>query len=203
MSGGDIQHEAIGRVYAEAMFALAEQADQSDALLEELTGLAEYLRKDAAAAAALTDPQGDVDVRSRLLEKSFRGRASDTLVDALQVINAKGRMEFLPAIVEGYRRVYESARKIAEVFVTSAIPLTDELRAGLSQSASRYAGREVRLIESVDASLLGGLIVRVGDVKLDTSLSRHLSRLHTAMHEQGERSIHGESEKRFVESPFV
>lgn len=203
MGSSDTQHKAIARVYADAILGLAEERSAADALLGEVVELQGLLDQDASLRSILTGAQVDAKQRAGTIEKALRGRASDLLVDALQVINAKGRMELLAAILEAYRSVHDAARKVAEVQVTTAVPLADDLRASLKAAAEQYTGGAVKLVESVDASLLGGLIVRVGDVKLDTSLSRHLRRLFELVHEHGDRAIHGEAEQRFVEGAVV
>lgn len=203
MGSSDTQHKAIARVYADAILGLAEERKQADALLDEVVELQQLLDKDAALGAFMTSAQIDAKQRAATIEKMLRGRASDLLVDAIQVINAKGRMDVLRAILDGYRAAHDAARRVAEVQVTTAVPLADDLRASLRSAAEKYTGGAVKLVESVDESLLGGLIVRVGDVKLDTSLSRHLRRLFEVVHEHGDRAIHGDAERRFVEGALV
>ncbi len=203
MSSADPKTKAIARVYADAILGLAEERKEADALRDEVVELQQLLDTDAALGAFMTSGQIDAKQRAATIEKTLRGRASDLLVDAIQVINAKGRMEVLRSILEGYLSAHDALRKISEVQVTTAVPLADDLRASLRTAAEKYTGGAVKLVESVDASLLGGLIVRVGDVKLDTSLSRHLRRLFELVHEHGDRAIHGDAEKRFVEGAVV
>lgn len=199
MSATDTRTQSIAATYAEAIYGLAVERKQADALMAEIAGLEALMTSDPAFAAFLTDADVDEERRAAAIEKALRGRAGDLLVDALQVINAKGRMNLLQAILAECRAAHERAMRIVEVEVTSAVPLTEDLRASLIAAAGRYTGGEVRLVETVDESLLGGLIVRVGDMKLDTSLSRHLVRMNEIMLEHGDRAIHGDSEKRFVE----
>ncbi|MCG3131969.1 MAG: ATP synthase subunit delta [Phycisphaerae bacterium] len=203
MSSTDPKTQTLARTYAEAIFGLAEERKQGDALVEEIAAVEALLAQDAALSAYLTDPEVDAKHRAGVIEKSFRGRLSDLLTDALRVINAKERMNLLPAIFSSCREAQERSRGVAEVEVVTAVALTEDLRGALATAAGAYAGRKVRLVETVDPELLGGLVLRVGDVKLDTSLSRHLHRMHDLMFEHGERAIHGESEKRFIEGTLA
>ena len=61
-----------------------------------------------------------------------------------------------------------------EVKVTTAVPLTDEQRDNLKERPSRYSGRDSFLVEVVDADLLGGLVIQVGDSRIDGSLRTRL-----------------------------
>ncbi|GIK11144.1 MAG: ATP synthase subunit delta [Chloroflexota bacterium] len=203
MSSTDPKTQALARTYAEAIFGLAEERKQGDALVEEMAEVEALMAQDAVFSAYLTDPEVDAKHRAGVIEKSFRGRLTDLLTDALLVINAKGRMNLLPLIFSSCREAHEQAREVAKVEIVTAVALTEELRAALTAAAGAYAGRAVRLVETIDPELLGGLVLRVGDVKLDTSLSRHLARLHDLMFEHGDRAIHGESEKRFIEGALV
>ena len=83
----DHRQMGIAAVYAEALYRLAAENGSEDALLGELASVAEYLRSDAGAAAFFSSPLVDAKTRARVLEKAFRGRASELLADALQVVH--------------------------------------------------------------------------------------------------------------------
>ncbi len=199
MSSADTTNDPVARVYAEAMLELAEADGQAESLLDELNGFSQLLAADPVLAQFITAADVDASRRTALLERAVRGRASDLLVNALQVINRKGRLGHLPAIIEAYRLALEVLRAQVDVEVTTAVPLTDELRTALKGVASRYAGRDAQLIERVDESLLGGLTLQVGDTKLDSSLASHLQRIRATLEQRGARALHGDGESAFVE----
>ncbi|MFQ5592046.1 MAG: FoF1 ATP synthase subunit delta [Phycisphaerae bacterium] len=140
---------ALGRIYSDSMLALAEAQGQADALLEELLDLAAYITQNADFAEFLSSPMIDSAARERFIEKMLRGKASDLLVDSLQVLNRKDRVELLPAIIEAYRLQLEELRGVVDVHVVTAVPLTDELRETVKNVAGKYAGKTAQLIESV------------------------------------------------------
>jgi F-type H+-transporting ATPase subunit delta len=185
----DDQKLAVGAVYARALLAVAEERGLSDQVLEELTALAGYLDRETGLHDLLANPLTEADVKERLLEKALRGRASDLLVDALDVVARKQRLGLLPAIAEAYRRAYRDARGIVDVSVKSAVPLTEALRARLVEAASRYTGKKAELFESVDPALLGGLVVQVGDEKIDASVAARLKTLSNALLHRGAQEI--------------
>jgi F-type H+-transporting ATPase subunit delta len=178
---------AIARVYARSMLDLAEQRAESEVLMEELRQLAGGLETNPELSAFLASPFIDVESKRKAIEKLLRGAASDLLVDSLQVINRKKRLELLPAIATAYRQEYEKANDIVEVHAVTAVPLTPELRESVRASAARFTGKNVRLEERVDPSLIGGLVLRVGDQKLDGSVASDLARLKTMMLERAGR----------------
>jgi len=185
------QEMALARVYSSAMWDVAEGAGQADALLAELSDLAAYLDKNTEFGAFLSNPTVEADTRKKLLEKLFRGRYSDTLVDSLQVLNGKDRLNLLRSVAESYRLLHEEHRRHVEVFVRTAVPLTDSLRGVIRDAAAKRTGRQAILVETVDPSVIGGLIVHIGDEKYDMSVSMLLRAVYDKLLDRASREIHG------------
>lgn len=171
----------VAAVYAEAMLGLAERRGKADELRAELDALATYARTEPAFAAFLANPLIDEDRRAASLERMLRGKASDLLVDALQVINRKGRIGLLPVIAAAYNARHDELRGVIEVRVASAVPLDAGQRERLRAKVRAKTGREARLTESVEPELLGGLVVRLGDRKADATIATSLRTLMTAL----------------------
>lgn len=185
---------AIADSYAQALLELSEERGNSDEVLAELGELAAYLGKDAALADFLASPAVDEESRQAAMEKMFRNRMNDLLLDTLQVLNVKGRSSIIPTLYERYRSALERARGAVDVQVTTAVPLTDELRDRLGQTVARRTGLRPLLTEEVDPSLLGGLVVQIGDQKLDGSVSNRLRQLREALRDRASREIHAGKE---------
>lgn len=183
---------ALANVYADAVLTLAESQGAADSLLEELRDLAGLLDKDAELDTFFSSPMIDAAVRGRSIEKIFRGRGSDLFVDTIQVLNRKGRLGMFRAITEAYRNAHETLRGRVEVHVTTAVPLSETLRASLVNAARAHTGKEPTLIEKVDQSLIGGLVVRVGDTKLDMSVATRIDKLARMLSERASQEVHGE-----------
>lgn len=165
---------AVGRLYAGALLELAEKDSVAESVLEELAGIEEVLDRDPKVEGALSSPLVDTDLRRKMVETTFRGRASDLVVNTLQVMNQKGRLGLLRALIAGYRLEFEALRGITEVDVVVAEPLSDEQRARAQKTAEDWTGGKVRLVEIVDPEIIGGMIFRAGDRKLNRSVSREL-----------------------------
>lgn len=176
-------------VYAEALFDLATKADQVDTVrseLEELVrltalapGLMEFLRSGAI----------DDDVREAGLERMFRGQLSDLLLNTLQVMNRHGRAHLLQPL----RRCFELRRQAAhnqiEVRVTSATALDDAQQAEVQRLAAELSGKEPLVKYTVDADLVGGLVLQIGDRRFDGSIRRRLRRAREHLLERGARGL--------------
>ncbi|HEV8578267.1 MAG TPA: ATP synthase F1 subunit delta [Thermoanaerobaculia bacterium] len=190
MAKVDNRDFAVGRLYAEAMLDLAEERGESDALLEELQDLVGSLDQSPKLEHFLASPMVDEEGRARVIEELFRGRASDLLVDSLQVINRKGRLAQLRAIAEAYRRAHRDLRGLVDVHVRTAVPLSAGLRGRLADSIAAFTGRKPTLLEQVDPSLIGGMVVEVEGKKIDASVASRLRDLSETLLARASREIH-------------
>ncbi len=179
----------LARVYARSLYWLAAERGATADLLDELAGLARLLEERPDLAAFFASPLARSESRQGVIEKAFRGRVSDLLVDALQVMNRKGRLSLLPAVAEVYRDEVRRASGLVDVRVTSAVPLGSGLTERLRAAADRLTGKKCHLIEEVDPSLLGGMVLRIDDHKLDYSVARDLEKLSAALAERASKEI--------------
>jgi len=186
----DDQEIALARVYATAALALAVEQNQADSLREELADLADYLSKTPDFAGYLSSPTVDEESRKAAIETLLRGRYSDVFVDTLQILNRNGRLRLLEAVSQCFRAVDDERRHRVEVLVRSAAPLCATARVKLLDLFAKRTGREVELIETIDASLIGGVVVQVGDEKLDMSISRQLAAIGEKLLDRASRELH-------------
>jgi len=191
MANVDSREAGVAGVYARAMLDLAAAQGQEDDLLAELQELARAVEDDAELATFLASPLVSSEARAEVLERVFRRRASDLLVDSLEVINRKGRLGLLQAIAAAYRDAYRELRGLVDVRVSTAMPLNEAQRAGLSSAVAKLTGKQPRLIERVDPSILGGLVVEVAGEKIDSSLATRLHDVGTALAQRATQELHG------------
>ncbi len=190
MARVDERQMGLARVYARAILALAEEKGESETLLDELAELARLVEREPAFAEFLVSPLVDVEARGATLERLFRGRASDLLVDTLQVLNRKRRLGLLPAIVHVYRNELRERQGLVDVKVRTAAPLPEPLRDRLRAALGRFTGgKRPELAEAVEPSLLGGIVVEVDGKKLDASLAARLRDLGAALAQRASQEI--------------
>lgn len=190
MASAQGRDPGVAKVYAKAMLSLAAENGRAEELLEELAELGRALDGDPELAAFLASPLVGERARAEVLERIFRGRASDLLVDALEVVNRKGRLWLLPAIVEAYRGEYRELRGLVDARVTTAVPLGAAQRSDLRAAIARFTGKQPELIERVDPSILGGLVVEVAGEKIDSSLAARLHDVEAALEQRAAQELH-------------
>lgn len=181
---------AVADAYAKTLLDLCLRKDNADRVAEEFADFVELMKKDAAFGDFMTSIAVDEDTRRAVLEKHFRGKMDDLLLSTLQVINRRGRGDLLGLIRERFVYWLGEHRNQVDVRVASAIPLTDALRQKLSAAIQSLTGQSPRILETVDESLLGGLVIRVGDDKLDGSVRRQLRMIYDQMHERASAELH-------------
>jgi F-type H+-transporting ATPase subunit delta len=180
----------VGRLYAKAVLGLAEEKGQADELLEELAQVVGHLDQSPEFEQFLSSPLVDEDARAQVIETVFRGRASDLLVDTLEIINRKGRLGVIRAIAEAYRIEHHELRGWVDVEVRTAVPLSEALRIRLKDSIAAFTGRKPNLIERVDPSLIAGMVVEVAGKKIDASVASRLRGLSEALLARASQEIH-------------
>lgn len=174
MATVDERSLGVARLYARAMLAVAEEQGAAESLENELEALLAQADGDEEFGDFLSSPILERDKRRVSIEAMLRGHASDLLVDSLQVINKKDRLSILAQILEAYRGELRDLRGQVAVKVHSAVELNDEQRATMIERASSFTGRQAFLLEDVNPELLGGLVVQIGDQKVDMSVRRDL-----------------------------
>ena len=185
---------SVAEVYAQALLDLAIERNQADTVDLEFGEFAAQLDRDSDFKAFVTARVIDSGQRRKSLDVMFKGQMSDLLLDTLQVLNSKERLEIVAKVRRRYHELMLEHQAIEEVQVITAEPLSDEKRRDLQKLMESRTGSTVSLVEEIDPSVLGGLIVRVGDNQIDMSVSRQLRRFQEALLQQAERHIHAGTE---------
>ena len=94
-----------------------------------------------------------------------------------QVLIDNNRLDILPLVAENYKRLYNEMNGVQVAKVTTAIPLTPALEAKIQQKVKELAGNEARIENIIDESIIGGFILRVGDIQYNGSVKAQLNNL--------------------------
>ena len=180
-NSGGIQASLAGR-YATALFELARDERQLEAVGASLNAVREALRESAELQALTTSP---------LVGRAEAGKAIRALIPTLGidpitgkflgVLADNGRLSELKSVIKAVRTLAAGHRNETTAEVTSAFPLDDKQVAALKSNLKARLGRDVAIDAKVDPSLLGGLIVRHGSQMIDASIKTKLNNLALAM----------------------
>ena len=181
--------DPVARRYAQA---LTEEA-QSKGVLEDVDAdvdlLAETLEGSRDLRLALASPVISHDKKRAVLEGVFGGKVSDLTRRFLGLLAAKDRDGEIPVVLEAYRQLRDDRLGVVEASVKTAKPLAPEQMTKLQQSLEARAGKTVRMRYEIDPSLVGGLVVRLGDVVFDQSVKHQLEMLRDQLAERAQISL--------------
>lgn len=170
----------LSRPYARAAFAHAHAAGQLAPWGEMLDKAAVVLADDRVAALVGNPHVQRAELVGFVLE--LCGAAGNEQArNFVQLLADNGRLLLLPQIAAQYAALRADVENTVEVTVTSALPLTAEQGAKLTDALTRRLRRTVRLNTTVDPSLIGGAVVRAGDFVVDGSLRGRIERLGNTM----------------------
>ena len=171
----DIGRQQIGGIYAKAFLAAAQKEGTASELLDELGSLVLHtLDKQPAFEATLASPRIAAEEKVEILNRVFQQRVSAGLLTFLKVVCRHDRLDCLREIHAAAKQQYNESRGIVEVHVTTARPLDEKLTRQIEQALSQHLKQEVELQRSTDTLLIGGMIIRIGDMVYDSSLRQRL-----------------------------
>ena len=180
-NSGGIQASLAGR-YATALFGLARDEKQIDAVGRSLDTLEQAMSESPDFRALVTSPMVGRGEASRTIDALAATLALDPITARfLRVLAENGRLSELKAVIAIVRKLAGEHRGETVAEVASAHPLDDAQVAALKDRLKARLGREVIIDSRVDPSLLGGIVVRLGSQMIDASIKTKLNTLATAM----------------------
>jgi F-type H+-transporting ATPase subunit delta len=170
--------EEIAEVYARALFEVAKEHDVLDRIREELNEFTDALQDEDNRELRLFfySPYFSSEEKRDAVEKVVTG-ADERLVNFLKLLAERHRLPVLPRIRRRLESLWAEENELLPVQVTAAVQLDDELVKGIGERIQEQTGRKVELSSEVDPEVLGGLVVRVGNVVLDASVRNRLEQM--------------------------
>ncbi|MEA2332088.1 MAG: F-type H+-transporting ATPase subunit delta [Thermoleophilaceae bacterium] len=168
--------EEIAEVYARALFEVAKENDVLDRVHEELGQFAEALDEDRNLQVFLFSPYFSSEEKKDGVRRIISD-GDERLVNFLGLLAERHRMPVLFRIRRNFDSLWAEENKLLPVTVTSAIDLDEGLVGEIGKRIEEQTGRRVELASKVDPDVLGGLMVRVGNMVLDATVRNRLERL--------------------------
>jgi F-type H+-transporting ATPase subunit delta len=168
--------EQIADVYARALFEVAKEHDVLDRVHEELGEFAEALSEERTLQVFLFSPYFSSQEKREGVRKIVSD-ADERVVNFLELLAERHRMPALFRIKREFDALWAEENKLLPVTVTSAIELDEGLVEEIGERIQEQTGRKVELSSNVDPEVLGGLMVRVGNMVLDGTVRNRLERL--------------------------
>jgi len=183
-SGSSIS--AVAERYAGSLYDLAADANSVAAVEKDLNDFEALLAESADLSRLIKSPVFSAEEQAKAIAAVLdKAGVKGLTANFLRVVAKNRRLFAIPAIIKAFRRIAAEARGETSAEVTSAHALTGEQENELKASLKAVAGKDVSIAVTVDPSLLGGLIVKMGSRQIDTSLKTKLASLKLALKEVG------------------
>lgn len=169
---------AVAERYAQAIFELAAEANELGPVTEQLRKVAEVWTQSHELRVALENPVvGDAQRAGILADLASRLGVRGTALNALQVVASRRRLSALPAIARQLTRLSDQQQGVLRASIVSAQPLPDSYYQSLVSKLEAATKKKVLLEKHQDASLIGGVVARIGDSIIDGSIKGRLGEL--------------------------
>jgi F-type H+-transporting ATPase subunit delta len=166
----------VARTYARALFDAAQERGRLDAVRQELEDFVTALREVPELGALLRNPQLDSRTKAEALDRVLAD-ADEIVRNFLRVVTEKGRGSQIEEIAREFDALYDAEQQILSVELTTAYELSEEEAREIVAQIEQASGRTVDASRAVDPNLIGGIVLRAGSLRVDSSVRGRLNRL--------------------------
>ena len=171
--------EVVAGRYAEALFELARDEKKVEEWREELRQAAERLGQEDVSVA-LNNPRVSMSDRVKLALQLLDD-VSPQVRNLARLLVERRRLSIVPAVLQRYDELVDEASGTVRAEVTAAVPVDERLEEKIASELRRHLGHEVETEIRQDDSLIGGLVIRIGDRVIDNSIRTRLQQLRAAL----------------------
>ena len=168
--------EEIAQVYARALFEVALEHDVLDPVREQLGQLADAMHDNRDLAVFFFSPYFSTDEKKQGLHRALDG-AEPAFENFIEALIERHRMPAIFRIRARFDELWDEEKKLLPVLVTSAVKLDESVVQSLGDRIGEQVGRNVQLSTEIQPDILGGIVLRVGNVILDASIRNRLNQL--------------------------
>ena len=173
---------AIARRYAKALLLIGKEDGQTETYREELNAFAELVKSQGALEQALINPLYNAADRKKVLGTVLEKLSLSKVMNSfLLLLFEKGRVGFLSNINDFYQKLADELKGVARASLVSATELSSETVEKIRTSLSKKTGKDIILEIDQDASLIGGIVTRIGDLVLDGSVKTQLLNMRESL----------------------
>ena len=168
----------VSKTYGDALFAVALEDNRMDEFFEAVKVVADLLRTNDEFGKLMNHPKIAKEDKVKIVEETFGSRIPKEITGIMTLLVAKGRAEAILSVFDYFIDLVKEEKKIGKASVTTAVLLTDAQKAKVEQKlldTTKYESFEMNY--SVDESLIGGMVIRIGDRVVDSSIKTKLYEL--------------------------
>ena len=173
--------EIVADKYSSAMFELAQEQNKLDLMEEQLGYVAFVMDEQPELSSFLENPTVTEDAKIKLIGKIFESSLDKVALHFIYVMIKRGRDRYIKQTIAAFIKKSRAARGILEATVTVAEPITADVEASVQAKLREVTGKDVILSVRQDPSIMGGIVIQVGDKRIDGSVARRLEELEKSL----------------------
>lgn len=163
--------------YAKSLIDLAIERNELENVKKDIDLFLSATKSSSELVAVLKNPIVPIDKKGKILNGLFNTQVSKTTQSFFEIVVNKARAEVLHATALEFLQQYNEKKNILKAKIVSATPLTEASRNEIINMVEKATAKKVILEEKVDANLIGGFLLTVGDKQFDTSIAKNLQKL--------------------------
>jgi F-type H+-transporting ATPase subunit delta len=173
--------QGIASKYSEAVLELAVSLRQEDLVLNEIKLIADVIASDREMTIIINHPAIDAAEKKQFLNSLFDGKISELSQNLIGLLADKRRLDLIPFIEASYRELLNKRKNIVSATLSCSERLADSAVANIKAQLAEHLGKTLELEVKVDPSLIGGVVLKMGDQVIDGSLKGQLKALEKTL----------------------
>ncbi|MFZ5968893.1 MAG: F0F1 ATP synthase subunit delta [Bacillota bacterium] len=169
--------QLIAKTYAKALFDVALELKQIEQFGKELDGVIETFNQYPEFYELYKTPQINNDEKKKIMEEVFGKSMSQEVMNLFKILLDKGRASIVEYMTKEYHNLANEHNNMVEAVAVTTVPLKDEDRSRLTEKLSAMTGKKIVLKNEIDKTIIGGILVRIGDKVIDGTIQRRLKEL--------------------------
>lgn len=174
-------YEYLDRRYAQALYDVARQKDSVDKYIKDLEEIDEMIHNNPDIAGVVKHPEIPTKEKKKFFINILKGRVDEDLLTFILLLIEKDRILFLKEKIRELKKIDLENKNIKIASITVARPLNDRQRAELTQKLEKKYNVKIILDEMVDESIIGGMVIRIGDSLMDGSIRKKMEEVKSAL----------------------
>ena len=174
----DTDQQQLGETYAKALLGLSDKPKKVDQYVDQLSNVAQVVNDLPKLKAIFESPQIGADEKADLIDKSFGGMEKK-VINFLKVLARNGRFNCLAATAASAEKLRDETAGRVQGELTTAEAVDTKVVERIAERLAKVVGKEVKLTKKVDANVIGGMVIRIGDTVYDGSVVNQLAQVRT------------------------
>lgn len=171
------KYKTLSDRYTKALWQIAEERNETEKFGRELSEVTNTISENSDIEDFFVNPIIKISDKKEILQKCFEGKIDDKLYNFLDLLVDKNRMFLLENIRIAFNKKIAEKQNILNVEAQTVIALDDDMRAKLSEKLSKITGKNINIINVIDKSIIGGVILRFDGNIIDGSVQTQLKRI--------------------------